>query len=77
MKDSIIVKTADLYAEIKQMYEEGFDYTNLTIMDEDNFEDEPLPACITLSGLKESDPLMWVDFNEVEVVPNESELNEG
>lgn len=55
----------------------GCDVVSLTINEiDDEIEDDIIPASISFSACRKASPESWIDFDEVESVPNEAELAE-
>ena len=73
MKNSIIVKVSDLRSMIQDIRRSGCDIVSLTINDTDNFDGDIIPPSISLSACRNSSDV-WIDFEEIEAIPNESEL---
>ena len=76
MKDSIIVKVSELRSIIQDIRRSGCDLVALTINESDEYNGETLPPFISFSACKSFSPDEWVDFEEVEAVPNDDELYE-
>lgn len=76
MKDTIIIKVSELRSLVQDIRRSGCDVVSLTINEADKFDDEVIPPSISFSACKEVSPDEWIDFEEIEAVSNESELNE-
>ena len=76
MKDSIIVRVSELRSKLQDIRRSGCELVSITINEADEFDGDVIPAHISFSGCREYNPDEWFDFEEVEAVPNESELNE-
>jgi len=76
MKDSIIVKVSELRSAIQDIRRSGCDIVSLTIYEQDDSDEDVLPARISLSACKAYEPDQWADFDDVDSVPNEAELQE-
>lgn len=74
MKDSIIVNVSKLRSIVQYVRRSGCDVVSLSILESDDFDGETIPASISFSGCKSVSPDEWYDFDDVEAVPNESEL---
>lgn len=77
MKDSITVKVSELRSMIQDIRRSGCDLVSLTIHESDEFDGDIIPPSISFSACRSSSPDVWIDFEEVEAVPNESELDES
>lgn len=73
---SIIIKVSDLRSRIQDMRRSGMDYVELTILEESEYDGEILPASLELSGCKNYDTDMWVDFEGLYEVENNKELHQ-
>lgn len=76
MKDSIIVKVSELRSLIQDVRRSGCDIVSLTINESENCDGEIDPAYISFSACKAYVPDLWIDFDFVDAVPNETELQE-
>lgn len=76
MRNSIIVKVTELRSMMQDIRRSDCDAVRLTINDADEFDGDELPPSISLSACRMSSPEKWIDFDEIEAVPNESELKE-
>lgn len=76
MKDTIIVNVSELRSLVQDIRHSGCDVVSLTINEADKFDDDVIPAHISFSACKESSPDKWIHFDDIDAVPNESELKE-
>lgn len=76
MKNSIIVNVSELRSIVQDIRRSGCDCVRLTINDADNFEGDVIPPCISFSACKTFSPEDWVDFDDIDAVSNEAELDE-
>lgn len=76
MKDSIIIKVSDLRSLVQDIRRSGCNVVSLTINEADKFDDDVIPPCISFTACNENSPDEWFDFEEIDAVSNESELNE-
>ena len=68
--DSIIVSVSELRSRLQDIRRSGAEYVRVSLME----ADEDLPACINLSACKLYDTNEWYDFDGVDALPNQSEL---
>ena len=68
--DSIIVSVSELRSRLQDIRRSGAEYVRVSLME----ADEDLPACINLSACKSYDTNEWYDFDGVDALPNQSEL---
>ncbi len=75
MKDSIIVNVSELHSLLDELHKDGMEYVCLSISEEDEDEGEIIPASLEVSGYKPNvTPDAWVDYDDLEAVPSEKEL---
>ena len=64
-----IVRASELFQKAKEILNDGMDFVELEYLEADNsFPDDPLPPSIVFSAFKKSDPLMSIDYEEIEVL---------
>ena len=76
MRNSIIVKVTELRSMMQDIRRSDCDVVRLTINDVDEFDGDTIPACISLSACRASSPDKWIDFDDIDAVSNESELED-
>lgn len=76
MKNSIIVNVSELRSMLQDIRRSGCEFVSLTIDESEKIGDTVLPSSISFSACKAYSPDEWIDFEEVEAVPNEAELYE-
>lgn len=74
MAGSIIVKVSELRTRIQDIRRDGVDYVEISISDAEEFDGDILPASISFSGCKMQDDSTWIDYEDVDAVPNNEEL---
>ncbi|ACD22656.1 hypothetical protein FDE76_14920 [Clostridium botulinum] len=70
MADSITIKVSELYERAKQMKDDGMDYVEVSILEDDdeNFKSDPLPTTLWLSANSKKEPFESVEYEEIEVI---------
>lgn len=63
------VKTSDLYQRAKEMLNDGMTYVTISL----NPPDGDLPACVSFSAWQEAYPEEQTDYDDLDVIPQESE----
>ena len=74
--DSIVVSVADLHARIKEIRRDGLEYVRISLFEAepDPNPDYALPPRIDFDACKKSDTGIWVNFDSVDALPNNEEL---
>lgn len=75
MKDSIIVNVSELRSMIQDIRRSGCELVSVSINEAEEFNGDVIPASISFSACKSYSPDEWIDFEDVEAVPNEVELS--
>ena len=68
MADSIKIDVKELFTRIKEIYDDGMDIVDLTILEADEFDGEELPVCIALTACKRDNTSIWADYEEIDEV---------
>ncbi|MFL0164544.1 hypothetical protein [Candidatus Clostridium helianthi] len=66
MAYSITVKVSELYDHIKEMKDDGMDYAEIYIVEDQNSDYISTFLCFNASSKKE--PLEYIDYEEIEAV---------
>ena len=66
--DSIVIKASDLIALVSDLKAHKIEYVSLRLEEPDLTDpDEPIPACIYVSGISSRDAYSVIEFDEIEV----------
>lgn len=76
MADSIILNVSELRSRIQDLRRDGIKYVELSISDSDEIDGDVLPPSLNFSGCTATDLDTWFDYEELDAVDNESELQE-
>lgn len=67
MADKIKVNVNELYDQLNQIKNDGMDYIELIILDEEKIDDDIIPRTLTLIASKENDTLE-VEYDMIEEI---------
>lgn len=67
MSESFTLKVSELLKILNKMNQDGMDFVKFLPLEEDYIEDEIIPACLSISGIKTNDYIQ-VDYDEIELV---------
>lgn len=63
------VKVSELYARMKEMYDDNMEYVDVLLISADNSDpDDSLPACICFTAMSHDEPECGTSYEEVEGV---------
>ena len=68
--DSIIVSVSELRSRLQDIRRSGSENVRLSFLE----ADDDLPASISFSACKAHDTTVWADFDGVDALPNNEEL---
>lgn len=71
MAEFITVKVSDLYDRAKQMKDDGMDFVQISILDEQEMDDGIIPSSLWLSASSKKESFMAVDYEEIEALQEE------
>ncbi len=64
----IVVKVSDLLAKAQELSDAGMEYVSLTVLDEDEFDGEVIPASLHFDAIESDDSFMSIDFEEIDLI---------
>lgn len=67
MADSITIKVSELYERAKQMQDDGMEYVKLSILDEDEVDDDIIPPSLWLNAFSDEEPGS-IDYDGIESI---------
>lgn len=72
--DSIVIKASDLIALASDLKEHQIEYVQLSLEEPDLADpDEPIPACVFVSGISSRNAYAVIDFDEIEAADIDSD----
>lgn len=68
--DSIIISVSELRSRLQDIRRSGSEYVRVSFLE----ADDDLPASICFAACKAHDTTTWTDFDDVDALPNNEEL---
>lgn len=66
MSDNITLNVKELFDQINKIKNDGMNYVDLTILDEEEFEGDLIPKTLSLTAYKHKDDCVYFDYEMIE-----------
>ena len=66
--NDVVVKVSELLAKVQELSDAGMEYVALTVLDEDEFDGETIPASLHFDAIESDDSFMSIDFEEIDLI---------